>query len=1081
MTKQKLLNKIFIASMLLAVGTASLMIPTMIETAKADTSVASYSEKVSLTNSSFDATTSSYARNSVSGWSVLKNSTATTMVIDTQLNYSTHKSGTYFLSFDKDITAANSNDNKILMINSAIKTNQKDRQANEGYKSDDIPLSANAYYYFEVSMKTASFNTATEFGSIYLTGLKDQNDQEVKAAFEQETAAEWTKYYFFVATGNTSQTVNLELWLGTDTFASTGVAFFDEVYVYRYSENMFYENLFEDHSTFVAGDYVQNSTTKYLDLKQSDNLVDSTGYNFDFEEPLSIGNNLVDWKIVNPSSTPSTAHAEIVNLSAQTYFEEKTGKTYAGTDLSYDNSQALVLWTDDDGYIAVESKEIDIAAHGYYKITAYVKADLDKGSFYLNAVEQDTLFTTFPELDGSYTLHSGKSSTVSTSSGPLLTNKYEKVTLYVEGNQLYNSSLKLQLCLGDSSNKTVGYAVVDDIKVEKVSQSEYSAASDKLSFAFTSSSDASIENGMFNNISSSDWELTYPLTPEKWTIEQESKNNGAAGIINTYDAYFAEYAGYNWCKFTNPAKISGAPSSEEVSNNVFMFANLNSTYQSLSTANTLTLDAGKYYEISFDYVNTGACLTFELTNSDGILLYSDSNISTSGSWGKYSVKIFAGESTQKVTASIKYGTENNKVKGFAFVDNIEFGTSTEDAFAAGAVKADFSNFLLNLNINNSVGSTLTTHPTFNGSLVSGTYGEGGVVVGNGNTSYTDQHGNPIDENQDLPNNVLVIKVNEKSTYSLTSKFSLSVEADKYYSLKFKLLTNNLPDESTLPTVDENNNTITYNYGVTVGLKGFENAKRLASNDGFTEYTILFKSSSAEDLSFVFSLVSDIEDLYSTAYLTDIVWAESDENTYEAASIKDSYNKTLFTSTKSTETEDSDSKDSESEDAVDNSSNQNDFNWLLIPTLIMAVAVVVAIVGAVIRKIKFGKKGETKPKEKYDRKETVNKTHVKKEAKKKAEEEIKQTEEKIKSLNAELENIEKEHKDFINSSREKNNGKITKEIEHQFKVYGSKRSKIVDKLAALNEQLETLKSPEYLLKLEKKVESSSSVETKKSKK
>lgn len=1073
MNKQKRLSKIFIASMLLSVPALAITggaIHSLNQTQILSAATNGYSESLNITNSSFASSNSTYTRNDVSGWSRIKgDGSATTMIIDTVNNYSSYKTNTYYLSLSKEIDSANTKDNKVLMINSALKANQKDGYANEGYKSSDISLNANAYYYFEVSMKTASFNEATEFASIYLSGLKDENDKAVKAQMEMQTAKDWTKYYFFVATGNSSQTVSLNLWLGSELLPSYGVAFFDEVYVCRYSENLFYEKLYTENSVQTGSEYEQKSTTKFIDLTSKENQVDVSGRNFDFEEDVSeVASKLKGWKISESLSNISNANAQILNLDANQNFYDKTSKNSPKSDYSYKNNQALTLWTNKEGYITVENTDdIKIDAHGYYKVKMYVKTDLDSGAFTLKAVEQETIFdeANFPELKNNYTLHEGKASSITNSSGTKFDNDYQIVELFIEGNQLYNSYIKLQLCLGSENEKALGYVVVDDITIEKVSQSAYNDASETISLAFNTV-DSTIKNGMFNNISSEENSLEYPLSPANFTISASGKNGLYAGIINTYSKYFDNYSLEPWGNFANPAKLANSPASDTVSNNILMFYNGVIGYQTVRSSDSISVPASTYATITFDYISYGNPITFTLIDDDSNLLYTDENIYTSGAWGKYSVTIYTGESSHNIIPVIKFGSETNPVNGYAFIDNIEYTTVDENSYGLATNKVDLSNFLLNIDPYKNVGSSLTNHVAFNGSLENGSFGEGGVIIGEGNTSYTDQNGDFIDKDETLENNVLVIRVNENSTYTLKSKFKLSLGENKYYLLKFKLLTNFLPDEDTLPSKDEDGKAIEYKYGVNIGVEGYENVKRLSSNDGWTEYSILYKVTSAEESNFVFSLVSDVDGLNTVAYLTDITWTESTSDVFESAEINNDYNKTLFTSVKETEDE---NDESDEEDTSNQTSTSNDFNWLLIPTLIMALALVIAIVGIIIRKVSKGKKTEEKPKEKYDRKETVNKEFVKKEARKIQESEIKNKEKAIKDLEAELETIEKDHKEYIEESRTQNNGKITKEIERQFKIYGSKRSKIIDKINVSKEQLETLKSADYLLTLEKKVE------------
>ena len=1070
MNKRKLFNKIFITSMMLALPATAIAVPFAYTSSQAQIQEGFHYENLTIPNSSFSSSSSSYSRNDLTGWKRIKaDGSATTMIIDTDKDYSSNKNGIYFLSLDKDINSANpENDNKVLMINSALKKDEKDRFANEGYRSDPISLSENSYYFFEVSMKTASFSNASEFGSLYISGLKDKDDKDVVLSFEKQQARDWTKYFFFIETGSKAQNVTLDLWLGTENEKSRGVVFFDEVYAKKLSENEFYDELFNDFSDFDGVNYAQKSTVKFTSLKDNSNLIDSTGYNFDFEDGTNV---LSHWNVVDQSFTPSTAHAQNLNLLAKNSFKEKIGKNCPGTNYSTKkdsegktiakeyNTQALVLWTDEPSHIAVESESIDIKAHTYYKISMYVKSDLNSGSFTAKIQEQDDIFTNFPSLNEAYPIHSGESSKITSTSGNNFTNGYELVELYVEGNQLYNSKIKLQLCLGNKDNLANGYVAIDDIKIEKIAQSDYKE-SNNISLAYTTNSDLSIKNGLFNNVSSEEISsiFTKPADFKTTTQGDEFKS----GIINTYEDYFNEFKSELGLDVANPAMLKNAPFKKTESNNVFAFYNPYNGYQSLQPSTALSVEKDKTYQLSFDVTTYTSPITISLLDEDGVVLYNN-NVKTENEWKNFKISIKAGQSTSSITLIINFGTSEEKVQGFAFIDNLKFEENENEADE----NLDLTNFMLNLDPNGTVNSRITKHSAFNGSLTKGKVGEGGVIIGKGNTSYTDRNNNPIDQNTELNNNVLVINAGENSTYKLTSKFKLDVEEGKFYKLSFKLLTAGLPDLDSLPKTDENGKEIEYKYGVTIGLNGYDNVSCLSCESGWKEYSVIFKSESKESVNFIYSLVSDQEGLFATSFLTDISWSESDESAYSNAENKEEFGKTLFTAVKSNSTEESENTDEDSE-ATPTETNNNDINWLLIPSLIFGVAIVIAIIGAIFRKISSKKKPENKPKEKYDRKETLDKNVLKVEAIKLRDQEIKTIESSIESLEKDLSEIEKEHKEYINASRTKNNGKITKEIEKQFKIYGSKRSKIVDRINLLKEQLVSVKSPEYLLTLEKKV-------------
>ena len=133
---------------------------------------------------------------------------------------------------------------------------------------------------------------------------------------------------------------------------------------------------------------------------------------------------------------------------------------------------------------------------------------------------------------------------------------------------------------------------------------------------------------------------------------------------------------------------------------------------------------------------------------------------------------------------------------------------------------------------------------------------------------------------------------------------------------------------------------------------------------------------------------------------------------------------------------------------------------------MGLALVIAIVGSILRRIKI-KKFETKKKSEYDRKVTVNKDEIRRKAKAMQEDEIKETNSAISKLETELEELEKNHKAEVLCERKK--GASGKQIEKKFKSYAQARGKMQEKLTTLKEYKTTLATAEHLMALEKKLE------------
>ena len=75
---------------------------------------------------------------------------------------------------------------------------------------------------------------------------------------------------------------------------------------------------------------------------------------------------------------------------------------------------------------------------------------------------------------------------------------------------------------------------------------------------------------------------------------------------------------------------------------------------------------------------------------------------------------------------------------------------------------------------------------------------------------------------------------------------------------------------------------------------------------------------------------------------------------------------------------------------------------------------------------------------------------------------------VAKLQAELEKLEKEHKEKVVTLRESDKGKVSKATDKEFKDFAKKRTAIAERIDVLNKKVEEIQSPEYLLALERKL-------------
>lgn len=946
------------------------------------------------------------------------------------------------------------------------------------------------------------------FGSMYLSGLKDANGNDIKAEYVKVSSKEWVTFYFFVATGDAKQSVSLDLWLGSKTVGqnSSGVVFYDDVHVYQYSENTFwklYENYFGKNytQTYTEGGSTVEEVVDCVNLidLRNHSTIDYPTHNFDFEsgEYQNDGTAVKNWK------QSGSGNARVFNTNAPQAFKSVTGYDYVGSSLSCDvaldedlkatinpNNYVLGLWANNE-YVEVKSNDISVASNEIIKVTAYYKvSEIKSGSIYVSVEENNNIYSAYGLNETNYTLTKKTASSGSTSNGTNdFNNNYGSIEFYVKGGVHYDSSFNIYLGLGKSDSLATGCVVLDNVKIEKATSADYENATNKVEFDKKSGT-PTIANGNFNNVTIAD-DFNLPYAPQNWTITAEEDAFVFGGVINTeankyasYKSLYEQFGGYNldnpyaWAYTANPRNSNN---SDNVPDNVLMLANLEASYQSLKSEN-ITLEAGKVSKVDFMLkTSTGADATIAVYGSDGFKIY-ETTIGTNGAWKNFELYFNAIAGANEVYITVDLGTKDEKVQGFAYLDN--FNLTKEVSVADfeskknavdgvdffGAV--DMTDFYLNIP-SNEITEDLSTSkaPAFTASLGSKNDGveiNGGVVKA---SRFANNSPFLIEDAQDK--NVFYITSSGIGSYSIDSKFKLDLKTDKYYKLTFKLKTNFAYTNPEFELDDEKD----YSYGVTVGLSNYNYATGLISNDEYKTYTIYFKPTSDTSSTLHISLICDANETAGSMVLYDLAFEELPEDTaeglYNEANDKvlaEDYdiNETAEYVATAAEADDDTTEDDTTEDTDTPNSGNSDLNWsILISSLITGAAVILAVAAWLMSKVKL-KKIEKKRKETYDRKSSLDVDLIKRKARAQRNAEVAEIKANADKFQKELDNLEKTHKQRVIELRSKDKGKVSKETDKEFKQFAQKRTVIAEKLASLNKQIETLNSPDYLLSLERKI-------------
>ena len=943
--------------------------------------------------------------------------------------------------------------------------------------------------YFLKGTEHTSLNDRT-FGSIYLDGLKDENGKTVKADFEKVTSNEWVTFYFFVATGSEDQSVTLNLWLGTDKIASSGVVFYDDCRVYQYSENEFWKS----YQKYYGKSYTQQNSsassvlkfdcTKLVNMKQDETLSMGSEFNFNFEN-TQITQNLVNW------TRSGLGKAQVFGANEAPLFKDVTGYDYVGSDLSCeveldgdkvdlikDNKKLLALWAEDNS-VRVTSKNIDIDANEIYKITVNYKiSEITNGNAYLFVKENDSVVRDvngYNLSESAYTLTAEKaSSALSSTNSNEFTNGYGVAEFYVKGGAHYNSSINLSLGLGNTSETAKGCIVFDNIQISKATTEEFTNATNTFELN-TKTGTQEIANGNFRNIEI-EKNATHPYKASSWTVT--SGNGTQNGVINVDDAQWEKYKmlyanttapsapenPYYFTTFSNPHNVDGT----NTPNNIMMLANYAKSWQTLSSAN-FNLEKGetdtqKVYKLAFNYkVNSSSTtskLTLRLIDSNGVKLF-EGKVDFKDVWSTYEILIIAPDTTTEAHLEIDFGQDNTQkdklVDGIVYLDNFTLDGDASIPEETSLDVLDMSNNYANLPTNNITESLEDSHnEIFTGTASNTNSGlNGGIVKIEG------LQGSLATEETDKI--AYFLTSNGEGSYTLQSKFPISLTAEQKMAIKFKLKTNFSAD----PTDED----YKAEYGITFGLTGYKYMTNLKSSERYQEFTFYLTPTETGTANLYISLVCDAGKTLGSAAIYDLEFiTPTDEEYADAEDVVGSADydineNRVFISSQEDAEPDENPDDTNPDDNT--TQNNNDFNWLLIPSLITAVAIVIAVVGYFLRKVKI-KKIEFKKRESYDRKTSLNVDAIKKRAAEEQKVQAQEVQNTIDKFQKELDNLENAHKQKIVSMREQDKDKVSKQTDKEFKTFAQKRTVIAEKIESLNKKLQDINSPEYLLNLERKI-------------
>lgn len=901
-----------------------------------------------IANNNFSSTGSSTSNNvyTPSSWTVGSSDNLKSLkygVIDLDKLNSNYKD--YGFTTANLPSKTNGSENKVLMINSDT--------ASSGAKlnySQTFSLSAGSFYRFSIDVLTSN----DAFATVYLDS--DDFDASVSKIASINTNKAWDTYYIYLATSPYSNpSVTLNLYLGEKDIVSNGYVLFDHITAYQFSENIFPTTM-PDNSIMI-----DERVTAINDPT-------ADGY---------VNTDISQW---TSDDVHGTAYAEQVAAN----YTGSAGKLYdvhPGSNLSKSNNVSGIAFSCEDAHISYKSPDIKIARNKLYKISFYAKGSVSAGN--MNARLAGEIFNTPDDEDNN--VQQSSFNTLDTTTNKF-TNDWTQYSFYVTGNSLYDTTVNLYLGLGNESENATGYVIYAYLQSYAISSDQSTKGQSigkTATLSMSANTSLNFANSAFNSVTPND-DATLPSSPNDWThITGDENATTVYGVVNTRSTYFTQYASLG-SEVANPLTKNG-----DYTNNALVLRNISSTYQGYSCNTNYTISADNYYLMTLDVnlqkdllgeATSGAYVYLKDNNGNNLASFRYAGNNTN-SWQTLKIYIHGSFQDRSVIPYLYLGNNENPTSGVVFFDNCKIASSDKTAFenatnGATTKVVDLENGLFSLyddvdkniyvpslwGVTNGDVSLMTTKM--------------GIIKGNNLDTLPSYITTPPSEEND---DMLMIGSSEESYYSYTSRFEYALSANTYYKISVDVKTAFV--KHTLDPDTENENTT---YGASIIVNGIENAiindintqnkastslsTALADEDNhFKTYTFYLYPSEAATATIQLALGSEEKTCSGYVFFKNISIASIDEDTYkDDISTLTNNNKTALPSTILDLV---DAPEENKQDSEESYSSNSDW-WASTFTIIIALAVIVALIGFGIKAINSRRTETVSVSNNYDRLQTL---------------------------------------------------------------------------------------------------------------
>lgn len=848
-------------------------------------------------------------------------------------------------------------DDYVLMIDSTTEDDGKTtmHEANYGFQtSSTFKMDAASKYMFTVDVFTA---TNAKIGALYLFDSTGEIISQINNINSYNT---WTTYTFFVSTNNYE---SLEAKLGM-YLEGAGVVLFDNISGFKLSDNE-YELT---KQTALSGTYTEDNN---IDNIENTFIVNSEGK---FQDLLD--------------------GANVSGFTAVNYELSKNPNLQVVQDSDGQNSSALLLENTEETFAEYETEDnlLVFEQNTVYKVDVNVKTKNLNGTAFLKLIRTD-----IDEEDDDYTTDYDKTIEItssSVSSTESVTNDYKTYSFLINSHSSQAVDFKFAFGLGkDAENKATGKMFISELEVSKVNYETFNSTStgsgkEKINFVDVYSSSAiMLNNGDFNGFKIADYNNPMPATPIDWEVKT-GKNVQKYGVVNT-KTFETDLTSLNLSNLKNPSNGSN--------NNILMMYNESADSISYTSATkNLTSKTYHKFEVKVQTQNAPLKISLVTKKDDAEVELVSKTVNTNYTWQDVALYLYTGYQTMDVSLKVTLDTESY---GYAYIDNAKFdylltSTQLENEFKTiqtsdYIAKADMSELLSNTSSENFSSTTL-----FSSEKISGVQ-NGIITLNSGHLDEIIYESLNLEEFNSIGGKVYGIRATDDVHYTVKSNvgFRLTTGTDVYYKLSVSVYTQNLSTNNQEADLDL--------IGASLKLSGFDNTfTSIKSENEWTTYTFYIQSDGDKTAYLEFSLGSEENPAKGDVFFGNIQF-EDNISADEYNSAKDS--ETTFVvkaEPKKAEDEETESSD---DDKISNTA------WIyLIPSILTALAILIAVVGFAVRKIKF-KKPTRKSKTSYDRNRTVSIQYYTRKATTLREEKLRELKSDLERINAERKQFEEDYK------------------------------------------------------------------------